>query len=50
MTGPSNGVKVDKRDFTESWSFIMGFLFMAAVLGFRGGIIGILRTKLRLSI
>ena len=37
-------------NFTESWTFIMGILFMAAVLGFRGGIIGILRTKLRLSI
>jgi branched-chain amino acid transport system permease protein len=29
--------------FTESWSFVMGILFMAAVLGFRGGIIGIIR-------
>ena len=37
-------------NFTESWTFIMGILFMAAVLGFRGGIIGILRNKLRLSI
>jgi branched-chain amino acid transport system permease protein len=37
-------------NFTESWTFIMGILFMAAVLGFRGGIIGILRGKLRLSI
>ena len=37
-------------NFTESWSFIMGILFMAAVLGFRSGIIGILRSKLRLSI
>ncbi len=37
-------------NFTESWTFIMGILFMAAVLGFRGGIIGILRNKLKLSI
>jgi branched-chain amino acid transport system permease protein len=37
-------------NFTESWTFIMGILFMAAVLGFRGGIIGILRSKLKLSI
>ena len=37
-------------NYTESWTFIMGLLFMAAVLGFRGGIIGILRNKLRLSI
>lgn len=37
-------------NFTESWTFIMGILFMAAVLGFRGGLIGILRSKFRLSI
>jgi len=37
-------------NFTESWTFIMGLLFMAAVLGFRSGIIGILRNKLRLKI
>jgi branched-chain amino acid transport system permease protein len=37
-------------NYTESWTFIMGMLFMAAVLGFRGGIIGILRNKLRLTI
>jgi len=37
-------------NYTESWSFIMGLLFMAAVLGFRSGLIGILRTKLRLNI
>ena len=37
-------------NFTESWTFIMGVLFMAAVLGFRGGLIGILRSKLRLTI
>lgn len=37
-------------NFTESWTFIMGILFMAAVLGFRGGIIGVLRNKLKLSI
>ena len=37
-------------NYTESWGFIMGILFMAAVLGFRSGLIGILRTKLRLNI
>jgi len=37
-------------NYTESWTFIMGVLFMAAVLGFRGGLIGILRSKLRLTI
>ena len=37
-------------NYTESWTFIMGILFMAAVLGFRSGLIGILRTKLRLTI
>lgn len=37
-------------NYTESWTFIMGVLFMAAVLGFRSGLIGILRTKLRLTI
>jgi hypothetical protein len=36
--------------FTKSWTFIMGILFMAAILGFRGGIIGILRNKLRFTI
>jgi energy-coupling factor transporter ATP-binding protein EcfA2 len=36
--------------YTESWTFIMGVLFMAAVLGFRSGLIGILRTKIRLTI
>ena len=35
-------------NFTESWSLIMGLLFMASVLGFRGGIIGILKDKLKL--
>ena len=29
-------------NFTESWTFIMGLLFMATVLGFRSGLIGIL--------
>ena len=37
-------------NFTESWSFIMGLLFMGAVLGFRSGLIGILRKRLRLTI
>lgn len=37
-------------NYTESWGFIMGILFMAAVLGFRSGLIGILRNKLRLNI
>jgi branched-chain amino acid transport system permease protein len=37
-------------NYTESWSFIMGTLFMAAVLGFRSGVIGILRTKLKLDL
>ena len=37
-------------NYTESWTFIMGILFMAVVLGFRSGLIGILRTKLRLTI
>ena len=37
-------------NYTESWGFIMGILFMAAVLGFRSGLIGILRSKLRLNI
>lgn len=34
-------------NFTQSWSFIMGILFMASVLGFRGGIVGIIREKFR---
>jgi branched-chain amino acid transport system permease protein len=37
-------------NFTESWSFIMGLLFVASVMGFRGGIIGIIRDKLKLQI
>ncbi|MFO7984611.1 MAG: branched-chain amino acid ABC transporter permease [Desulfatiglandaceae bacterium] len=32
-------------NFTDCWSFIMGLLFMASVLGFRGGIMGIIRRK-----
>jgi branched-chain amino acid transport system permease protein len=32
-------------NFTESWGLIMGILFMSSVLGFRGGIIGIIRDK-----
>jgi branched-chain amino acid transport system permease protein len=35
-------------NFTQSWSFIMGILFMASVLGFRGGIVGIIREKFKL--
>lgn len=34
-------------NFTESWSFIMGLLFMAAVLGFRSGLIGILQKRVK---
>ncbi len=37
-------------NFTESWSFIMGLLFMATVLGFRSGLIGILGKRLKLNI
>jgi branched-chain amino acid transport system permease protein len=37
-------------NYTESWSLFMGLLFMAAVLGFRGGIMGIVRDKLKLQI
>jgi len=37
-------------NFTESWSFIMGLLFVASVMGFRGGIVGIVRDKFRLGI
>jgi branched-chain amino acid transport system permease protein len=37
-------------NYTESWSLFMGLLFMAAVLGFRGGIMGIVRDKLKLPI
>jgi branched-chain amino acid transport system permease protein len=37
-------------NFTESWSFIMGLLFMATVLGFRSGLIGILGKKLKLDV
>jgi branched-chain amino acid transport system permease protein len=36
-------------NYTESWSFFMGLIFMAAVLGFRGGIIGIVRKALKLG-
>lgn len=35
-------------NFTQSWSLIMGLLFMGSVLGFRGGIIGIIRDKFKL--
>lgn len=37
-------------NYTESWSLIMGLLFMLAVLGFRGGIAGILRGMLKRKI
>jgi branched-chain amino acid transport system permease protein len=37
-------------NYTETWSFFMGILFMAAVLGFRGGIIGLLRDRLKVPI
>lgn len=36
--------------YTESWSLIMGVLFMLTVLGFRGGIAGILRGRLKRKI
>jgi branched-chain amino acid transport system permease protein len=32
-------------NYTESWNLVMGLIFMAAVLGFRGGIMGLLRWK-----
>ena len=35
-------------NFTQSWSLIMGILFMASVLGFRGGIVGIIKEKFKL--
>ena len=37
-------------NFTESWTFIMGLLFMATVFGLRSGLIGILGKKLKLNI
>ncbi|MDQ7781397.1 MAG: branched-chain amino acid ABC transporter permease [Desulfomonilaceae bacterium] len=37
-------------NYTESWSFFMGVLFMVAVLGFRGGIIGVLRDRLKVQV
>jgi branched-chain amino acid transport system permease protein len=36
-------------NFTESWNTVMGILFMASVLGFQGGIMGILRKKFMLE-
>jgi branched-chain amino acid transport system permease protein len=36
-------------NFTESWNTIMGVLFMATVLGFQGGIMGIIRKKFDLQ-
>lgn len=35
-------------NYTESWNTIMGVLFMASVLGFQGGIMGIIRKKFKL--
>jgi len=37
-------------NFTESWNFIMGLLFMATVLGFRSGLIGILEKKFKFNV
>ncbi|MBC8417178.1 MAG: branched-chain amino acid ABC transporter permease [Desulfobacterales bacterium] len=37
-------------NYTESWSLVMGLLFMSSVLGFRGGIMSLLRDKLKLKI
>jgi len=33
-------------NYTESWSFFMGLIFMGAVFGFRGGIVGLLRSTI----
>ncbi|MCA1960582.1 MAG: branched-chain amino acid ABC transporter permease [Desulfomonile sp.] len=32
-------------NYTESWNLVMGAIFMAAVLGFRGGIMGLLKWR-----
>jgi len=32
-------------NYTESWNLVMGAIFMAAVLGFRGGILGLLKWR-----
>jgi branched-chain amino acid transport system permease protein len=37
-------------NYTESWGLIMAILFMAVILGFRSGIIGILPTKLKVTL
>jgi branched-chain amino acid transport system permease protein len=37
-------------NFTESWSLVMGLLFMASVLGFRGGMVSIVKDKLKLYV
>jgi branched-chain amino acid transport system permease protein len=37
-------------NYTESWSFFMGILFMVTVLGFRGGIIGVLRDYFKIPL
>lgn len=34
-------------NYTESWSLVMGLLFMASVLGFRGGLMSIIKERLR---
>jgi len=36
-------------NFTESWNTVMGLLFMGSVLGFQGGIMGILRKKFKME-
>ena len=36
-------------NYTESWSLVMGLLFMASVLGFRGGLMSIIKERLRLK-
>ncbi len=36
-------------NFTESWNTVMGLLFMASVLGFQGGIMGIVRKKFKME-
>ena len=36
-------------NYTESWSLVMGLLFMASVLGFRGGLMSIIKERLRVK-
>ncbi len=38
------------RAYTEGWSAIMGILIMASVLGFRGGIVGIVIDKFKFKL